>query len=353
MKLIKLFTREYTLLEHELILLSLIDTSATVPEIQYSFIADISRKEVIDIYINKKDFEENTKRIILAVKNRNYINKMLDGGIVALRELRRLPKNLPKRIKNLSEKQIIQELYKLKRKAVIVSGFLDFTHYLGKSDIVLTDNQVKKLSSFHDYRKLLFIDYFKFLSRICSKIAKRRGLKSNNLQFLTFNEIVLLLQGKISLIKADQFQRERKKHYILIIKNGKEEVISKNFDKVFKKLKKMMIKDKKVSELKGFAINKGIVRGRVFHLSTKEDFSKVPQGKIIVTHMTNPDMTLILKKSLAIVTDDGGLLCHAANVAREFKIIAVIGTKNATKVLKDGDLVEVDANKGIVKKINK
>ena len=69
--------------------------------------------------------------------------------------------------------------------------------------------------------------------------------------------------------------------------------------------------------------------------------------------MTHPDVTLALKKSLAIVTDEGGLLCHAANIAREFGIISLIGTKIATKVLKDGDLVEVDANKGIVKIIKR
>ena len=60
-----------------------------------------------------------------------------------------------------------------------------------------------------------------------------------------------------------------------------------------------------------------------------------------------------MKKAAAIVTDDGGLTCHAAIVARELKTPCVVGTKIATKVLKDGDMVEVDANKGIVKKIKK
>ena len=58
-----------------------------------------------------------------------------------------------------------------------------------------------------------------------------------------------------------------------------------------------------------------------------------------------------MEKSAAIVTDAGGILCHAAIVSRELKIPGVIGTKYATKVFKDGDLVEVDANKGIVRKI--
>jgi pyruvate,water dikinase len=58
-----------------------------------------------------------------------------------------------------------------------------------------------------------------------------------------------------------------------------------------------------------------------------------------------------MKKAGAIITNSGGITCHAAIVAREIKIPTLIGTKIATKIFKDGDLVEVDANKGIVRKI--
>ncbi len=58
-----------------------------------------------------------------------------------------------------------------------------------------------------------------------------------------------------------------------------------------------------------------------------------------------------LKRAAAFVTDEGGITCHAAIVAREMKKTCIIGTKIATKVLKDGDLVEVDAKKGIVRKL--
>ncbi|GAG17127.1 unnamed protein product, partial [marine sediment metagenome] len=70
---------------------------------------------------------------------------------------------------------------------------------------------------------------------------------------------------------------------------------------------------------------------------------------ILVTNMTTPDLMQAIEKVVAIVTDEGGILCHAAIVSREFGIPCVIATKIATKVLKDGDLVEVDADKGIVK----
>ena len=60
-----------------------------------------------------------------------------------------------------------------------------------------------------------------------------------------------------------------------------------------------------------------------------------------------------MRRAKAIITDEGGLTCHAAIISRELGIPCIIGTKIATKVLKDGDMVEVDANKGIVKKIKK
>ena len=70
--------------------------------------------------------------------------------------------------------------------------------------------------------------------------------------------------------------------------------------------------------------------------------------------MTNPKQLLpALKNAGAIVTDEGGITSHAAIIARELKIPAIIGTKIATKVLHDGDLVEVDANNGIVKILSK
>lgn len=78
---------------------------------------------------------------------------------------------------------------------------------------------------------------------------------------------------------------------------------------------------------------------------------KFQTGDIIVSINTNPSLLPMLTKCKAIVTNDGGLLCHAAIISREMNIPCIIGTKIATKAFKDGDIVEVDANKGIVRKI--
>ena len=71
----------------------------------------------------------------------------------------------------------------------------------------------------------------------------------------------------------------------------------------------------------------------------------------MVSHTTNPNIVPAMKKAKAIVTNAGGVTCHAAVVSRELKIPCVVGTKIATQALKDGDQIEVDASKGLVKKI--
>ena len=74
--------------------------------------------------------------------------------------------------------------------------------------------------------------------------------------------------------------------------------------------------------------------------------NKVKRGDIIVTEMTRPHFLLAIRRSGGIVTDLGGTLCHAAIVAREFNIPAIVGTKQATQVLKDGQRIIIDANEG-------
>lgn len=104
-----------------------------------------------------------------------------------------------------------------------------------------------------------------------------------------------------------------------------------------------------LSIIRGQVAYKGKVSGVVKRIMGSAQNDKLQIGEILVTSMTMPDMTPAMKKASAFVTDEGGITCHAAIIAREMKKPCIIGTKIATKVLKDGDLVEVDANKGIVK----
>jgi len=104
-----------------------------------------------------------------------------------------------------------------------------------------------------------------------------------------------------------------------------------------------------VSKIKGQAAFIGNVKGLIRIVKNKKQMQELKVGEIMVSPMTTPDFMPAMKKAAAFVTDEGGITCHAAIVAREMKKPCIIGTKIATKVLHDGDLVEVNADKGIVK----
>jgi pyruvate,water dikinase len=100
--------------------------------------------------------------------------------------------------------------------------------------------------------------------------------------------------------------------------------------------------------VQGQGASPGIASGKVSIIRDVKDTGGVKEGDILVTRMTNPDMVPAMKKVAAIVTDEGGMTCHAAIVSRELGTPAVVGTKNATSLLKDGQLVTIDGERGLV-----
>jgi pyruvate,water dikinase len=100
--------------------------------------------------------------------------------------------------------------------------------------------------------------------------------------------------------------------------------------------------------LKGLGAAPGVASGIVRVIASGRELDKVRQGDIMVTKMTMPDMVPGMKRAGAIVTDEGGMACHAAIVSRELGCPAVVGTKQATSVLKDGMEITVDGRKGLV-----
>jgi len=108
-----------------------------------------------------------------------------------------------------------------------------------------------------------------------------------------------------------------------------------------------------VPELKGQIACHGCVSGRVRILMRNQDISLLKKGEVLVTSMTVPTFLSAMERAIAFITNEGGITCHAAIVAREMGKPCIIGTKIATKVLKDGDMVEVDADKGVIRIIKK
>jgi len=100
--------------------------------------------------------------------------------------------------------------------------------------------------------------------------------------------------------------------------------------------------------LSGLGASPGIGSGKVKVVYSLDDLKKIEKGNVLVTEMTNPDMVVTMQRAAAIVTDEGGVTSHAAIVSREMGIPAVVGTGNATKKLKDGDIITVDGYRGKV-----
>jgi pyruvate, water dikinase len=100
--------------------------------------------------------------------------------------------------------------------------------------------------------------------------------------------------------------------------------------------------------LRGFGASPGVAAGiaRILHGSAEMD--KLKPGEVLVTSMTTPDMVPAMSHAAAIVTDEGGMTCHAAIVSRELGVPCVVGTREATKVVADGTEITVDGKAGVV-----
>lgn len=112
-------------------------------------------------------------------------------------------------------------------------------------------------------------------------------------------------------------------------------------------------KVKQQQDIKGMVACKAekIIKGKVKIVLGESHFTKFEKGDILVASMTRPEYVPLMKKAAVIITDEGGITCHAAIISRELKKPCIIGTKVATKSLRDGDIVEVDADKGIIRKV--
>jgi len=112
-------------------------------------------------------------------------------------------------------------------------------------------------------------------------------------------------------------------------------------------------KESNMIEIKGVVANPGLIRGIAKIILGSSDFYKFKDNDIIVTTMTSVDFVPLMKRASAFITNEGGVTSHASIVSRELNKPCIIGTKNATSIIKNGDLVEVDANKGVVKILKK
>jgi phosphohistidine swiveling domain-containing protein len=186
------------------------------------------------------------------------------------------------------------------------------------------------------------------LNEILDTLAKKWQVKPAYLETLSIPEIRSILLNKA---RVPDNLSQRWFHSVLIPKKrGGYEVLlgGKASNYLEKNLLKETISN---SNIKGQIAYTGKAKGKVRLVFGPQHNNKVKKGDILVSTATSPQLLPAMKLAAAFVTDVGGITSHAAIVARELKKPCIVGTKHATQILNDGDIIEVDANLGVVKKL--
>jgi phosphohistidine swiveling domain-containing protein len=318
--------------------------SAAIPDISY---LNLEAQKLIRLAIKKRSGRKIQKDLDNHLKKYEWLatghsgKKLVDADYFAKRinELIKQHKNLTEELKHLADFK--KNLEKRKKQIIKKYKFDKKTRQL--IDIV------DEIGPLRDRRKEIFVKSIFYADDIREELAKRFGYRLSDLQFFTLEELLVLKNGKsfnlAELKKRKEFMildvDYQKKFFKVYSGNDAKKRIPKEFKKIHGRLDK----------ISGTVASGGKVSGEVKVIFGESGFYKMKSGDILVTGMTRPEMLPIMKKAAAIVTDEGGLTCHAAIVARELKIPCIVGTKISTKILKDGDKVEVDADNGVVRKI--
>lgn len=182
------------------------------------------------------------------------------------------------------------------------------------------------------------------------EIGQRLGLTLQHVRTLLWPEVKAGLLEKKYIIPEEIDSRFS--YYAYYVEKGREAIFLGNRAEALEKKAKTLDVDQNLQELFGQTACLGKAVGTVRIVLGPKDLSKMKKGDVLVAIATDPDVVPGMKIASAIVTEQGGVTSHAAIVSRELGVPCVIGTKIATKWLKNGDRVEVDATKGIVRKLS-
>ena len=205
------------------------------------------------------------------------------------------------------------------------------------------------------YRTEAEIDYgfANYCSRnLFSVISQRLGLTAEEFKRFTFKELADFLEKNK---KPDKNIIKERNHYVILVTPQGPVVLSGNNAEAL--IEEMNLEEESYGSenklLNGLSASHGLVRGKTKIVLKVNDLNKVEKGDILVAPNTTPSFVPAMKKAAGIITDEGGITCHAAIISRELGIPCVTGTRIATKVLNDGDEVEVDATHGKITVLKK
>lgn len=206
-----------------------------------------------------------------------------------------------------------------------------------------------------DWSKGYFVKALLSYQRLLDEMARRIGESSVNLLNYSFTELSRACAVGKRLPRS--LLASRRKHgYIILNKTSTRAVISGRLAiRTTLKRERVIHPDDilgtSVSKIQGLPASAGRAVGKVRVIDDPTHLSTFRRGEILVTYMTTMEFTPVFRKAAAVVTDEGGMSSHAAIVSREFALPCIVGTKVATKVFKTGDVVEVDAVNGVIRRL--
>lgn len=227
---------------------------------------------------------------------------------------------------------------------------------IDNAEVTVLANSIAQATYLNEYRKNIFCKVSLDIRPVFQALAKRAKLKTwRECFYLLPEELGNIIAGKLT--DARPLVKQRASVGLYITANGKQIILPAQTTKrlvVYVHAlhgKSEKHKQSRSTSFTGIPANAGKVRGKVCVILSSKDFTKFKPGNILVAPYTSVDFVPIMEKAAAFVTNEGGLTSHAAIVAREMNKPAIVGSKVATQVLRDGDVVEVDASNGIVRKI--
>ena len=279
--------------------------------------------------IAKLKGEEKEKALKKHIEEYGWIKNNYSGSYpLTKEELEDEIKSLKEKKKNSDmarKKEEITDKYKLPRKITRLCERLIY------------------LTNWQDERKENILKAVGKLDPVLRELANRSGIDPELFVWAFDKEI------EEGLEKSDEEMLSERKKFCFIHTNSDYEqkaFIDKEAEELYSLIKTR--EDVYSATINGMCASVGKAIAKVEICKSMKDIANFKAGNVLVTGMTRPEFLPAMKRAAAIVTDEGGITSHAAIVSRELGIPCVIGTKNATKVLKNGDLVEVKANHGQV-----
>lgn len=285
----------------------------------------------------KKEIEEHAKKYFW-IQN-SYLRSIVLDEIHFIERIKNHIKN-PENVKSAVKKTENQFIEIVKNKEKVMKELNVSFEF--KELIKLLD----EYAHWQDMRKRANLIADHYVTLFLEEIGRRKNILFETLYFTTPEEIEDLLNG--NSLDWDKIELRKK---INGTKFTPEKTITYDHSDalLLEKEINLQININGITDVYGTTVNVGKVIAKVKIIMNPGDFEKLEKGDILVTSMTRPEFVPILNKAVAIVTDEGGLTCHAAIISREMDIPCIVGTKIATKILKDNMLIEVNANHGVVK----